>query len=302
MIPSVTNTCPLCGNHDWRTVRNGLLLCNTCNVMLNPQVWEEGVDEANEDEWFDKKPEKETSWARWFQAWNNKRTYRQLKKHLSVRSNLLEIGAGSGSLLRFLRKRGLNVEGCDLAQSICDAIRDNDGIPMYNCPVGAIPQSRSYDVIVMNHVLEHVSAPVQFLKDVLSRLGEGGIVHIAVPNVWCWEAFLSGWVSYEPYHLIYYNPVTLRSVVEKAGFEVLRIGTHDSFSGWFLALLRTLLRTSKKNACERFAQRKVAHSSWVGLAYHLAMVLSGFLTLPLRLLQDRFSSGDEIVLVARKMK
>jgi len=173
---------------------------------------------------------------------------------------------------------------------------------MYNCPVAQIPHSAPYDVVVMHHVLEHVNEPVQFLKDVRTLLGRAGIVIIRVPNVFCCEAHLPGWNSYEPYHLVYFSPATLRRAVEQAGFEVLRIGTHESFSGWFLALLRTLLRTNQKTAGERFAQREAAHLSWVGHAYRLAMVLSGVITLPLRFLQGAIGRGDEVVLIARKVE
>jgi 2-polyprenyl-3-methyl-5-hydroxy-6-metoxy-1,4-benzoquinol methylase len=263
-------------------------------------VWDEGANAAHEEEWFENKPVQETFWSRLFQSWNNRRTWRKLKGRLPARARLLEIGVGSGSLLRFLRDRGLEMEGCDLARSICERIQNVDGIPMHNCPVAEIHSSTSYDFVVMNHVLEHVEDPIQFLKDVRNRLKDGGGAHIGVPNVACWEALLPGWNSYEPYHLVYFTPATLQRAVEQAGFEVSRIGTHDSFSGWFLALLRTLLRTNKKTAGERLAEREAAHLSWMGHAYRFAMVLSGVIVLPIRLFQQAIGRGDEVVLIARK--
>jgi cyclopropane fatty-acyl-phospholipid synthase-like methyltransferase len=294
--------CPICGQSNYQPLKNGLLKCCTCGVSLSPQVWNEGENKACEDEWFENKPSHETVWLKSFQFLNNRRTWKRLQQHLHSGMSVLEIGVGSGSLLRYLRDRGLRVEGCDLAKSICENIRKTDGIPMYNCSVREINDNLLFDGIVMNHVLEHVSNPVQFLKDVRCHIATKGCVHIAVPNVTSWEAMLSGWCSYEPYHLIYFSPGTLRRAVEESGFEVLSIATYDSFSGWFLAVLRTLLRTNKKNAGERFKQRENVHLSWVGHTYHLAMVLSGVITWPLRLFQEIINRGDEVVLIAQKLE
>ena len=295
-----TRACPLCGNDDYRSAKNGLLRCDYCGVVLNPQVWDEGSNEAYEEEWFENKPILETFWTRLFQSWNNRRTWRRLRGHLSAHSKVLEVGVGNGTLLRYLRSRDLKVEGCDLARSICERIRNFDGIPMHNCPVAEIHASTFYDFVIMNHVLEHVNDPIQFLKDVRNLLKDEGWAHISVPNVACWEAFLPGWNCYEPFHLVYYVPATLQRAIEQAGFEVLHIETHESFSGWFLVLLRTLLRTNKKTADERFAQRESVNLSWVGHVYHLTMILSGLVVFPLRLFQQAIGRGDEVVLIARK--
>ena len=171
---------------------------------------------------------------------------------------------------------------------------------MHNIPVSQIPDSVPYDAVVMNHVLEHVNDPIEFLKDVRRRLRVGGIVHIAVPNIASWEALLSGWNSFEPYHLVYFSPFTLRLAVEQAGLNVLRIGTHDSFSGWFLALFRTLLKPKNyTNSKHQFTSGKSTKLSWVNHAYRSTMILSGMFTLPIRLLQGAIGRGDELVIIAQ---
>lgn len=293
-------SCPLCGNHDHRPFRKGLLKCIACGGVFNPQVWDEGANKAHEEEWFENNPIQETFWDRLFQSWNNRRTWQLLKEHMLGRLKVLEVGVGSGALLRFLRLKDFEVEGCDLSRTICELIRNSDGILMHNCPIDKIPDSTSYDAVVMSHVLEHVNDPVQFLKDVQKRLKVGAPAYISVPNIKCWEAILPGWNSYEPYHLVYFSPKTLRRTVELAGFQVLGICSHDSFSGWFLAILRTLLKTYDKSPGKRFAQRETVQLSWVSHMYRLGMILSGAITLPLRKFQGAIKCGDEVVLIARK--
>ena len=139
--------------------------------------------------------------------------------------------------------------------------------------------------------------PQSVLKAALARLKTGGLLHIAVPNIESWEAKLPGWVSYEPYHLLYFTPCTLRAAIERSGFHVVEIKTHESFSGWFLALIRTLLhyrgRSTTHSAGESSPPLVMEH------CYRTAMAASGLVTLPIRLLQELVGRGDEIILLAR---
>ncbi len=293
-------SCPLCGNNEYHRFKHKLWICMNCGLIVDEKIWEKSANVKQEEEWFESERPQESFWVRAFESLNNKRTWRRLRRHIPLAGMVLEIGVGSGALLGYMKNKGVNVEGCDLSKTICKRAQKIWGVTMYNCFLADLPRETQYDAVVVNHVLEHVDGPIQFLKDVRNRLKNEGVVHIGVPNVSCWQALLPGWNSYEPYHLVYFSPATLQQAVKQAGFKVLRIRTHDSFSGWFLALLRTLLRTNKKSAGERLTEREAAHLSWMGHAYRLAMVLSGIITLPLRLLQQAIGRGDEVVLIARK--
>jgi len=277
----------------------GLLQCPECGLVVDPAVWEQDANEAMEKEWFGEEYDpQESPWVRLFEQWTNKRTFNRIASFSLSGCRLLEIGVGSGSFMDFARSRGFEVMGCDLSAPICRHVERKFHIPVHHGQVGTLPDEHAFDVVVMNHVLEHVSDPVGLLREVRRRMNRGGVLHVAVPNLDSWESWLRGWTGFEPYHLVYFRPGTLKNTAERAGFLVSKVSTHESFSGWFLALLRTFLGTHRLEASCRTSMRKKRSASLAEHAYRMAMILSGGVTWPLRKLQAVLGRGDEAILIA----
>jgi len=293
--------CPLCGGADFRTWRFGLLRCETCELVVDKAVWRPAANEQMEEAFFGESYEPIRSfWVRLFETLNNRRTMKRLRRHAGLAGRLLEIGVGSGSFLAYAQARGFVPLGCDLSAAICRKVERNTGIRMHCGPLDSLPDQQRFDVVVMNHVLEHVSDPQALLKAALARLKSGGVLHLAVPNVAAWETQLSGWNSYEPYHLLYFTPRTLRVTAEKAGFKILEVNTHESFSGWFLAIFRTLLKKDHSEKAQQAVNTSAGRStSILEHGYRMTMVTWGLLTLPLRRIQEWLGKGDEVILLAR---
>jgi len=269
---------------------------------VNEVVWKPAANqELNDASFGDDYEPVRSFWVRLFETWNNRRTMKRLRRVVGSGRELLEIGVGSGSFLAYAQARGYSPLGCDLSAAICQRVERDTGITMHCGILESLPDEQFFDVVVMNHILEHVSDPVALLKTVLARLKPGGVLHLAVPNVGAWEARLPGWGSYEPYHLLYFTPQTLRVAVEKAGFTVQRLTTHESFSGWFLAILRTLLRKSNLEQGNSESSKSTKHPPLlVEHSYRLIMVAWGLCTFPFRWLQNQLGKGDELIVMARK--
>jgi 2-polyprenyl-3-methyl-5-hydroxy-6-metoxy-1,4-benzoquinol methylase len=303
---SAVSLCPLCAGAHFRPYKLALVQCTTCAVVLSPAIWQPQANEAMEDEWFGEDFDGNSSfWTGLFETLNNRRTLRRLDAGCRP-GRLLEIGVGSGSFLGAAQSHGYKVEGCDISAPICSRVSAIHGVPMHCESLAELAGDSCFDVIVMNHVLEHVNEPIDFMKDVRRLLVPGGVAHIAVPNVSCWQASLSGWASYEPYHLTYFDPQTLTRVVRAGGLNVGRLLSHDSFSGWFLAILRTGLRVNSvggavaRPLATKSRRAKSARFRAVEHAYRLAMVCTGAALWPLRVLQSRLGRGDEAICVAYK--
>jgi 2-polyprenyl-3-methyl-5-hydroxy-6-metoxy-1,4-benzoquinol methylase len=292
--------CIVCGNSEYNDFKMNLLRCKGCDVVINPVVWEFLANENLEQEWFDVEIETNVSpWIKIFERWNNLRTKRRIMEFSLAGKRMLEIGVGTGSFSNMMRTSGYAVQGCDLSGSTCELVKKRFNIPMHHGHVWTMPAGQLFDVVVMNHVLEHVADPLRLLREVRQRIKPGGILHVAVPNINSWSAQFPGWTSYEPYHLTYFTPQNLRYALEFCGYKIEFLATHESFSGWYLAVLRTVLRTYELNA-ETRGERKASYGCSIPEhAYRLGMVVAGILSFPFRLMQSRLGRGDETVILAR---
>ncbi len=297
------NFCPLCNNHSFVEHRFGLLRCLACGLVIDRRVFEPDLDrQINEDTFGADYLEQETSfWVRWFQSWTNQRYIRNLRRSGVWRGRLLEVGVGGGSFLTAALAAGFEPEGCELSESLARRVAERTSVRLHAGKLSSLPTC-AFDVICMHHVLEHVRDPVGFLREAHKRLRPGGVLHIAVPNEGAWEARLPGWNCYEQYHFAYFNRETLERVCESAGFTIEWIENNESFSGWFLALVRTAIgiRPIEMHATILNKKRRAWHRNrFAEHMYRLAMLTAGLLTWPLRVMQSRLGYGDELVALAR---
>ncbi len=156
---------------------------------------------------------------------------------------VLEVGSGYGDILIYLRSRQASVLGTDLSPSACAKAAEY-GVEVRHGTLKqlALP-SASFDSAIMCHSLEHVPDPNEELSELARILRPGGTLHIAVPNGAATRLRLFGLrfahLSF-PLHFWFYDPVTLRRLVEKHGFEpawpAVTTTRHHAASEWISRL------------------------------------------------------------------
>jgi 2-polyprenyl-3-methyl-5-hydroxy-6-metoxy-1,4-benzoquinol methylase len=145
----------------------------------------------------------------------------------------LDVGCNMGMLLRHVRRMGWDAVGVEPSPSLSRLAIEGFHLDVHNCFLHELPDhlAGSFDVIALSDVLEHIGDPLAFLTQAEKFLAPDGILYIKVPNA-RWNVFkqamlrLAGkapkqgvWDSYE--HVVHYTDRTLRSMLEKAGFNIL---------------------------------------------------------------------------------
>jgi len=151
------------------------------------------------------------------------RAARVLAKLDRKNPRVLDIGCGRGLLLRAFQQQGGEVLGTEFSDGACRFAREVLKIPVQ---VGLLHElnfpDQSFDVVVMWHVLEHVSDPRPTLAEVSRILRPGGIFLVGVPDFGSPEARLTqaGWFHLDmPRHLSHHTRGSLEKILQAAGMR-----------------------------------------------------------------------------------
>ena len=201
---------------------------------------------------------------------------------------LLDVGCGNGRTLRELRGVGWSVVGVELAEA------HRAGLDV---TLGSFPEisfDRQFDVIRMNHVLEHTSTPMIWLEHAFKNLKPGGRLYIGVPNTrgFTNRVFRRYALQLDvPRHLCHFDQKSLRRLGEAAGF-IVETGRWRSIHSDYVAksFAHSLLYSSWG---KRF------HLTRLGQYFsHINIYKSPFLLLSISL--DALHIGDNLEMTARK--
>jgi len=150
---------------------------------------------------------------------------RRFMRHADTSGKLIELGAGNGRFLERLRRCGWSgpLEGIEFEQSVAAATTARTGLEVRAGDLNShsLPE-RSYDAIVMRHVIEHLRQPAATLRMVFRALRPGGHLLIGTPDALalCARVFGRHWWGYEvPRHLVVFSAPALSAALERGGFE-----------------------------------------------------------------------------------
>jgi len=129
----------------------------------------------------------------------------------------LDFGCGKGNLLSEISRKypKCKLFGADLSERNRDFIKGIPGVEDY-IPGGVEAIRGEFDVFSLSHVLEHISQPLRFLKNVRTHIKANGCLLIVVPNV-----LKNPFDLLVVDHCLHFTSAQLVCVVQAAGFEVI---------------------------------------------------------------------------------
>jgi 2-polyprenyl-3-methyl-5-hydroxy-6-metoxy-1,4-benzoquinol methylase len=241
-------------------------------------------------------------------VWRARQVLRRLRQK---NPRVLDIGCGRGWLLNAFRQAGAEVTGTEFSDGACRFAREVLKIPV---KVGLLDELKfpdaSFDVVVMWHVLEHVSDPRPTLAEVARILRPGGLFMVAVPNFGSPEARLTqaGWFHLDvPRHLSHHTRESLEKNLRAAGlapkWASFLAPEYDSFSFVQSLLNRLGVRPNFFYNLLRGGRAKVvADGNYFGsllVTLLLAPVL-GVLSLPVTVALAFLGHGATLIVTAVK--
>ena len=103
-----------------------------------------------------------------------------------------------------------------------------------------IKSEQKYDVLILNHVVEHFTSIEENMKQLAQLVQPNGIIYIGIPNI-----DIINRSQFQNAHTYYFTQRTFCHYMERFGFEVLEFGPDESIHMHGIFKLRNEVKSSK---------------------------------------------------------
>jgi len=138
---------------------------------------------------------------------------------------VLDVGCGTGKLVKFLNENGFQAYGCDTAEiAVKTAQKNNKKNAILKASATKLPsKNNSFDLIASISTIEHLTQKeiVSFLKEAYRVLRPQGFLFIITPNFASPWRFIQGrkWFGYsDPTHINFFTPLSLAKLLKDYDF------------------------------------------------------------------------------------
>jgi 2-polyprenyl-3-methyl-5-hydroxy-6-metoxy-1,4-benzoquinol methylase len=201
---------------------------------------------------------------------------------------LLDIGSGSGEMLKRMQKLGWRVEGVEFDPQACMLARSKGLTVNLGTLAAQNYPDDHFDAIVMHHLIEHVHDPVALFKECHRILKPGGRIVVMTPNSesLLHKRFLSNWRGLEPpRHLYLFSLGSIALAVEKSGLAMKSLRTTGRSANWMY-----------------LASRAIQLDSTETLPYSAKLLGYCYLLIEAVLAKFKLSAGEELLVTAEKAR
>jgi SAM-dependent methyltransferase len=181
------------------------------------------------------------------QQLNARLNQRVLKKFLPAyrRLSVLDVGCGYGFLLHLLQEKWhADVTGVELSRREVTYARETLALKSVYSSLDMVAPGRLFDLVVCFEVIEHISEPVAFVRQLLERVALGGHLALMTDNFASAPCRGMGcafpkWIPHS--HISHFTPSTLEQCLKSAGAD--RVHFY-SYTPWEILALSAKARLS----------------------------------------------------------
>lgn len=206
----------------------------------------------------------------------------------------LDVGCGSGLILQAAKERGnWSLSGVEPVKEMAEYTSAHLNVPVFPGTFEEYQGKESeFDIVSMWDVIEHLSEPVNSIKEVAKLLKPGGVFVFSTPNLNSIDrkTFKESWLGYDlPRHLYLFPDSMLRQVLKSQRLEVV---DRFCFTGSHGSLYLNLAYWNKNHPSQIMEWLLAKGSEW--LPFRLLTFL------PLRII-DWLKLGTTVTYIARKV-
>lgn len=247
-----------------------LVECNGCGLaFLNPRLKREIVlrsySEAVDPAFV---AQNETRIATFRRALGAILDIAGIRPSASVR--VLDIGCAGGAFPKAVADAGMTVVGIEPSRWLCDYGKRTYGLNLLPGTLDdhAFP-AKSFDLVTLWDVIEHVHEPVALLKKCRELLKDDGVLVLNYPDYDSLVTKLLGkkWPFFLSVHLFYFTPATVKAALKLAGLREVRFRMH-----WQTLTLGYVLKRA-----ESYVSLLRPFSRWIGNSALAALPVTYYL-------------------------
>jgi 2-polyprenyl-3-methyl-5-hydroxy-6-metoxy-1,4-benzoquinol methylase len=230
--------------------------------------------------------------------------------HVKPKTDVLDIGSGSGVSLLEIEKMGAKAYGVEPdpnAQKIAKKLN----LDVFKGFISDNPfPNHKFDFVTCSQVIEHEPDPLHFLNSVKKKLKKGGRVILSFPNFDSLYRIIFGrkWINWHiPYHLNFFTKKSFILLAEKSGLKVTRMETRTP-NLWSVIQIRTFFESIKMGQKSSVWNRSPVVGKTNGKSDILARLIGGLLqlmTIPITLVNrivDFLGMGDSFLVFLENEK
>ena len=159
--------------------------------------------------------------------------------------DILDVGCGTGRLVKYLNSYGFEAKGCDLYDKALKIAKKINKInTIVKSDAGKLPfKNNSFDLITGISLIEHLSKKngTLFIREARRILKRNGYIFLITPNFNSPLRFIlrEKWFGYsDPTHINFFTPLSLANLLKDYGFYSpkfwFKINNHQGLVKYFL--------------------------------------------------------------------
>ena len=136
---------------------------------------------------------------------------------------LLDVGCAAGFLLDTAQKRGWEPFGVEVSPFASAIAKERFGDKVFTGLLAdAAFAPGTFDAVTGFDVIEHMAAPIEFLREAARVLKPGGIIALSTADSASASCAIMGksWPHFKTEHLCYFSPKTIAGALQQCGFTV----------------------------------------------------------------------------------